>query len=65
MKKRKHVAEWNNKINTLSKKNYNIQNNNLTYYFKGESNPITFNKMKKKKKKKIKSKGNKKRKMGL
>ena len=30
-------AEKNKKVNTLSKK---IKDNNLTYYFKGESNPI-------------------------
>ena len=38
----KPVAEMNNEVNTLSKNIY-IYNNNLTYYFKDESNPIRFN----------------------
>ena len=36
----KLVAERNNEMNTFSKE---IKYNNLTYYFKDESNPISFN----------------------
>ena len=39
----KPVAEMNNEVNTLSKNIYIYIYNNLTYYFKDESNPIRFN----------------------